>query len=147
MLISKAHEAGQFFAPDSRFLPFFQTVLIILAMFPCIGKDGLSYALMTHSMLVELCKLSGVYNQPRIDAESQLLLPEEENFLLRQSYQRCSIPPLPIFGATWRCGSCGVRGLFVNIGDIELACFSSSYICCSTQSLSRPAPHKNYLRF
>jgi hypothetical protein len=93
MLVGQAQENDQSLALNSRLLPFLQTALLMLAMFPCLGKDGLSYALMTHSMLVELCKLSGVYDQYRINAASQLLHPGEENLLLRQSYQRyCTLP-------------------------------------------------------
>ncbi|KAK1579299.1 uncharacterized protein LY79DRAFT_592937 [Colletotrichum navitas] len=75
-------------SPRTDLLPIFQATLIVMILVPYRADKSMESVMITHPMLLEIFKVTGVYDQPKINAGSRLGWHSGYTWVFRESYQR-----------------------------------------------------------
>ncbi|KAK1983679.1 hypothetical protein LZ30DRAFT_713764 [Colletotrichum cereale] len=77
--------------PRTDILPIFQATLIATILVPYRADKSIENVAMTHAMLLDIFKATGVYDQPNINAGSQLCEHSSCTWIFREFYQRLAV--------------------------------------------------------
>ncbi|TDZ32432.1 Zinc finger protein klf1 [Colletotrichum spinosum] len=77
--------------PRMDLLPIFQAMLISTILVPYRADKSMDNVMMTHAMMLETFKASGIYEQSRIDEASQAYGHNAYPRIFRESYQRLAV--------------------------------------------------------
>ncbi|KAF9871856.1 C2H2 type zinc finger domain protein [Colletotrichum karsti] len=78
-------------SPRLDLLPIFQAMLISTILVPYRADKTMENVMMTHSMLLETFKATGIYDQAKINAASHLCGTSGYPWVFRESYQRLAV--------------------------------------------------------
>ncbi|EFQ25971.1 uncharacterized protein GLRG_01115 [Colletotrichum graminicola M1.001] len=82
------HSRKGLLSPRADLLPIFQVTLIVMILVPYRADKSTESVMITHPILLEIFKATGVYDQPKINAGSQLCWHSGYTWIFRESYQR-----------------------------------------------------------
>ncbi|KAK1998006.1 early growth response protein 1 is a zinc-finger protein [Colletotrichum falcatum] len=78
-------------SPRTDLLPIFQATLIAMILVPYRADKSMESVMVTHAMLLEIFKATGVYDQSKINAGSRLCGHSGYTWIFREFYQRLAV--------------------------------------------------------